>query len=279
MPAIYHLTSRADLEAARSSGSLVPGSLPTQGFTHCCFRDQITLIANAVLTSVPDLMALELDPHDGDVRIEPPDPTIDAPVPPSSWFPHLYGPVVLDKVIRELAVPRQADGFSLPPSLQASAAADEEELQALLSSYDWYDHPEGPKFVETHRDTHRTNGHWLFLPEAISAWHRVENSEELWYAQRGRLHVHVLQGGQLTTHVLGLDVARGEKPVLAVPRNALQAAELAPGEPFAFGSNACAPAFSFEEFSLPDRASLIAAFPDHAALITRLTHPPAEGGG
>jgi hypothetical protein len=37
-------------------------------------------------------------------------------------------------------------------------------IDDILAAYDWFDHPDGPKFVETHRDEHRTSGHWLFPP-------------------------------------------------------------------------------------------------------------------
>lgn len=52
-------------------------------------------------------------------------------------------------------------------------------IEALLRNYNWYDHPEGPKFVETHRDAFRTSGHWLFLPGAVSRLHKVKNNEEI----------------------------------------------------------------------------------------------------
>lgn len=128
--------------------------------------------------------------------------------------------------------------------------------------------------METHRDDYRTSGHWLFAIGAISAFHRVHDSEELWLIHAGRLTVHVIDaGGEHQAFVLGLDVARGERPVLSVPRGALQAAELPAGEPYAFGTNVCAPGFSFERsFELCGRDALVAALPQHRGLIERLTH-------
>ena len=277
MPPIFHLTTRAELEAARATGELVPESVASQGFTHCSFRDQLVVIADAIFASVEDLMILELDPAAvGEVRVEAADPTIDAPVPPEQQFPHIYGPVPLIAIRREHRFPREAGGgYRLPPPLEARARADAAALEALLAAYAWYDHPEGPKFVETHRDAHRTNGHWLFVPGAISAFHRVVNNEELWLAQRGSLRIHVIDdAGRHTSQVLGLHVAGGEQPVIAVPQGVWQAAELVPGEPFAFGSNVCAPPFSFEAdgFELAERAPLIERFVAHADLIARLTH-------
>ena len=145
-------------------------------------------------------------------------------------------------------------------------------LNTLLKSYNWYDHPEGPKFVETHRDAHRTSGHWLFLPGAFSAFHKVTNNEEIWAIHLGRLWVHVLTPeGRHEVLKLGLDFSSGERPVVTVPVRYWQAAELPPGEPFAFGTNICAPGFLWTEFALADRAALSSEYPAHAELIARLT--------
>lgn len=145
-------------------------------------------------------------------------------------------------------------------------------LANLLSAYDWFDHPDGPKFVETHRDPFRSVGHWLFQPGAFSSFHRVNNNEEVWLVHAGKVWVHVLspEGGYQLLRV-GLDLAAGERPVVTVPAGYWQAAELAPGEPFAFGSNVCAPGFTYEQFEIAKRESLLAAYPQHKEVILRLT--------
>jgi len=147
----------------------------------------------------------------------------------------------------------------------------EPTVESLLKAFAWFDHREGPKFVETHRDAHRTSGHWLFLPGAFSRFHRVTNNEEIWAIHAGRLRLHVLgPDGTLTTSVLGVDVAGGERPVVTVPIGHWQAAELPPGEPLAFGTNVCAPCFQYAEFAIANRAELLAAYPAHRELIGRL---------
>jgi len=145
-------------------------------------------------------------------------------------------------------------------------------LDAILRSYNWYEHPEGPKFVQTHRDEHRTSGHWLFLPGVISAFHRVLNSEELWLIHEGRLIVHVLSpGGDHTALRLGTDFAAGERAVVAIPTGHWQGAEIPDGVPFAFGTNVCAPGFSWDVLEIADRDALLRESPDHRELILRLT--------
>lgn len=146
-------------------------------------------------------------------------------------------------------------------------------IDQLLSAYDWYDHPEGPKFVETHRDEYRTCGHWLFLKGKISAFHQVFNNAELWLIHQGSLMIYLISPtGDLTTVRLGTNLALGETPVYAVPAGYWQAATLAEGADYAFGSNVCAPAFSFAQFCLADREALRQQFPQHRDLITTLTY-------
>ena len=273
-PHIFHLTTAAELAAAERRGILSPSSLASQGFAHASYRHQLTAVADVVFAGHDELVALELDPArlTAPVRAEPADPTL-PPVGTESLFPHVLGAIPLDAVVARHLMRRGAQGFALPEPLRGQEQALAATLDALLQAYQWYDHPEGPRFVETHRDAHRTSGHWLFLLGAISGFHRVLDSEELWLIHAGRLTVHVIgDDGAHQAHTLGVDVARGERPVLSVPRGALQAAELPPGEPYAFGTNVCAPCFTFEQsFELSARDELLARFPQHRDLVTRLT--------
>jgi predicted cupin superfamily sugar epimerase len=145
-------------------------------------------------------------------------------------------------------------------------------LPDILTTYGWYDHPEGVQFAETHRDQYRSSGHWLFLPGQFSAWHKVFNNEELWLIHVGRVIVHVIDPeGKHTVLRLGMDLAAGELPLVTVPAGHWQAAELPEGTPYAFGTNVCAPPFEWDEFTLAEREALLREFPQHIELITRLT--------
>ena len=146
------------------------------------------------------------------------------------------------------------------------------QLEDILNCYEWFDHVDGPKFVETHRDQFRTSGHWLFLPHTISYFHKVDNNSELWCIHIGRLIIHVLTTeGQHQQLNLGTDISAGERPVVEIPVNCWQAAEIPDGGSFAFGTNVCAPPFSYERLMLADRTSLTRAYPLHAELIKRFT--------
>lgn len=225
---IFHIIGADELAAARVSGHLAPASLASEGFVHASFRDQVVATANTFFAGRGDLRLIELDTLalGGAVRIEPATATGATPNISTQQFPHVYAPIPMTAVLHEHPLAPDAFGvFTLPAPLAHEAALDARQLSALIGSYAWYDHPEGPKFVETHRDDHRTSGHWLFLPGAISAFHRVLNNEELWLAHAGRLVVHVIDlEGRHTQTTLGVDVAAGERPILAVPRGHLQAA-------------------------------------------------------
>jgi predicted cupin superfamily sugar epimerase len=69
----------------------------------------------------------------------------------------------------------------------------------------------------------------------------------------------------------GTDLAVGQRPVVTVPVNYWQAAEIPEGTPFAFGASVCAPASSCEEFAIALDEDLLRDFPDHVDLIIRLT--------
>jgi predicted cupin superfamily sugar epimerase len=146
------------------------------------------------------------------------------------------------------------------------------QLDDILNCYDWFDHIDGPKFVETHRDQFRTSGHWLFLPKVISYFHKVDNNAELWYIHIGRLVIHLLTPEGLHQELyLGTDIHSGERPVVVIPANCWQAAEIPEGVPFAFGTNVCAPPFSYESLTIADQESLIREYPLHSDLIKRFT--------
>jgi predicted cupin superfamily sugar epimerase/uncharacterized protein (DUF952 family) len=262
---IFHICSPSEAANLRSTGAVRPASLATEGFVHCCFRGQIAGVLQRYFRGAGELALLELDARSvGPTRVE-------APPGASEGFPHVYGSLPLAALRRVHALKPHDGGHALPSELAADDAREAAELDALLASQRWFDHPEGPRFVETQRDAHRTCGLWLLTPGRSAAFHRVRNGAELWIAQRGSILLHVLDSdGAATTHRLGLDVAHGEQPVVAVPRDAWQAAELAPGEPFAMGANVCAPPFEFNAWELGARSALTALWPQHRALFERL---------
>ncbi|WP_049621458.1 cupin domain-containing protein [Frateuria defendens] len=78
--------------------------------------------------------------------------------------------------------------------------------------------------------------------------------------------------GRYEAVVLGPDLAHGHVLQLAVRGGVWKAAELPQGE-YGLVSEVVAPGWEMEDMVLPTRAELLTRFPQHAAVITRLTDP------
>ena len=171
-------------------------------------------------------------------------------------------------------------------------------------------HPEGGHFRESYRSREsisatglpaRFDGpralataiYYLLRAGELSTLHRIR-SDEVWHHYAGgalRLSI-IAPAGALTTAMLGGDPERGESLQVIVPAGAWFGAELACGdgaptsvevsemhgarsrpEPPAFALAGCtvAPGFEFADFELGARADLLRRFPQHRAVIERLT--------
>ena len=150
-------------------------------------------------------------------------------------------------------------------------------------------HPEGGYFRETYRAAERiaadalpprfagdrsfsTAIYFLLTSDRFSAFHRIQQ-DELWHFHAGDpLTIHVIDGdGELTVVEMGADAERGQVWQAVVPAQSVFAAEVrAPGA-FALVGCTVAPGFEFDDFEMPPRADLLAHYPQHADLVTRLT--------
>mgnify|MGYP001439177046 CR=1 FL=1 len=104
---ILHLTTQTAWNIAQQRGEYRAESLVVEGFIHCSTSEQILGVANRFYRDVPELVLLWIDP----ARI-PAEVRWEAPVHPakagdtedvahaSELFPHVYGPIPLDAVIR-----------------------------------------------------------------------------------------------------------------------------------------------------------------------------------
>ena len=150
-------------------------------------------------------------------------------------------------------------------------------------------HPEGGYFRETYRAAEilpadalprRFGGaravstaiNYLLESGQRSALHRIR-SDEVWhfYAGDPLLIVEIAADGQLAQTRLGPDLASGARPQHVVPAGSWFGALPAEGSRFALVGCTVAPGFDFADFELADRAALLAAFPQHAGWIRRLS--------
>ena len=107
--AVYHLVPRAAWEASDPATDYVPAAFAAEGFIHCTDgADELAATANRHFSRLEgDLLALVLDPDriTSEIRYE------DA----RRVYPHIYGPLNRDAILRVLVMPRAADGRFLPP--------------------------------------------------------------------------------------------------------------------------------------------------------------------
>jgi uncharacterized protein (DUF952 family) len=116
---IYHITRRDDWPAAQREGVYRSDSLESQGFIHASTAGQVTQVANVIFKGQTDLVLLCIDESKvrSKVIYEPPiNPSTGQPEPNvTDLFPHIYGPLNLDAVVRVVDFPPGSDGtFHLP---------------------------------------------------------------------------------------------------------------------------------------------------------------------
>lgn len=114
---IYHITTRAEWDAAQRTGVYRAASLDTQGFIHLSGKEQVVRVANVVFRDQSGLMLLCVDPTKltAELKYEPPDPNIPAHHYDGELFPHLYGVIPLDAVVQAVDfVPNHSGLFEMP---------------------------------------------------------------------------------------------------------------------------------------------------------------------
>ncbi|MFT3824454.1 MAG: cupin domain-containing protein [Chitinophagaceae bacterium] len=150
-------------------------------------------------------------------------------------------------------------------------------------------HVEGGAFRETYRsplitpvtvlpdtfagDRNSSTAIYFLLKEhQFSAFHRI-SSDEVWHFYYGdSLMVYEIKAdGQLIIHRLGNNPAKEESFQCVVEAGSWFASQVAEGCEYALVGCTVAPGFDFADFELARKEELIALYPQHEALITRLT--------
>jgi uncharacterized protein (DUF952 family) len=116
---IYHITSREAWNQARQRGDYRAESLETDGFIHCSTEEQVVPVAEHFYKGDRDLYLLMIEPTllSADLKWEPPaDGTPPPGVPEDDLFPHIYGPINLDAVVKVFDLHSNPDGkYNFPP--------------------------------------------------------------------------------------------------------------------------------------------------------------------
>ena len=152
-------------------------------------------------------------------------------------------------------------------------------------------HPDGGYY----RETYRSNA-WLpqgSLPEGFSGPRQASTAIYFLLDGRGFNHMHRLKsdemwhfytGSSLTIHIiledgansqirLGPETEAGQAFQRVVPAGCWFGATVDDPESFSLVGCTVAPGFDFEDFEMGNRGHLLARYPQHAAIIQRLTRP------
>lgn len=112
---LYHITSKTAWEQAQEAGFYRADSLETEGFIHCSKLAQVLWVADAFYRGQAGLVLLCIDPTrvEAEIHYE----RVEA-VPIENNFPHLYGALNLDSVVKVVNFEPDTEGqFQLPPEI------------------------------------------------------------------------------------------------------------------------------------------------------------------
>jgi predicted cupin superfamily sugar epimerase/uncharacterized protein (DUF952 family) len=278
--AIFHICSRAALEAAREAGAYSPDSLTHEGFVHLSRAHQVLPTARAYFADVPDLVVLVVDPSQLSSRLvyEPPAPlaTTMPKVGDVELYPHCYGPIDLAAIV-------DAVDFS-----HFSGEPVHPDTVAMLRAYRFNRLPvEGTLYTSTWRSAAELPGGgpagtamiglYTHSPRSVSLFHRLTH-DEVWHVYGGDPFVlHLLHAdGRHESVRLGQNVAAGERVQHVVPAGTWQAGELLPNGRYALFGCTMAPGFTGDCFEGGHADALRRTHPAVGALIARLG--VTEGG-
>jgi len=104
---------------AVARGTYAPASLRDEGFIHCSTLAQVIDTANRFYRGQDDLFVLCIEESLLKAVLKYEAPRMDHGESSGELFPHLYGELNLDAVVRVAKLPCEADGsFQLPDGLQ-----------------------------------------------------------------------------------------------------------------------------------------------------------------
>ena len=127
-----------------------------------------------------------------------------------------------------------------------------QDADTIIRALDLAPHPEGGWFREVHRDLYGTAIYYLLKHGETSRWHRIAQNE-MWHYYTGVALELLLSpdGTRSERHVLGPNIAKGERPHLVVPPRVWQTARSLGA--WSLAGCTVVPPFDFADFELaPD---------------------------
>jgi uncharacterized protein (DUF952 family) len=116
---IYHITSRQAWHEARQRGDYRVESLESEGFIHCSTKTQILPVAEKFYKGQQGILLFMIDPSllSSELRWEPPSGGVTPPgIPEGDLFPHVYGPINLDAIVKVYDLESNPDGSYKSPT-------------------------------------------------------------------------------------------------------------------------------------------------------------------
>ena len=183
---ILHLTNSTNWIEAQQQGFITAPSLATEGFIHCSTEYQMRDVANKYYRGATDMVLVHIDPVTlaGPLKWEPPAHIDGSPsLPNEPLFPHIYGVINLDAVIRVIDFPSNSDGsFDLPAQLTAFSVTHIKEVPHLhqqaaeMSRHAWkHDFPEDT--LQTYLDMFTATG--TYANRLVEVFAAINQADEL----------------------------------------------------------------------------------------------------
>ena len=148
------------------------------------------------------------------------------------------------------------------------------ECKSIIEMLQLEPHPEGGYYRQLYGNDSTgkkdiSTIYYMLTGNDESAFHRLHGMMEVWYYHAGEpLNLYVIDAeGHLTVHKLSPE---DEMQVVIHPEQWF-AAEIPSKKGYCLVGCAVAPAFSFENFELGHKDTLMQQFPQHTELIERLT--------
>jgi uncharacterized protein (DUF952 family) len=112
MSVIFHIAKSQQWEEAKQLQSYRGDTLDSEGFIHCSTLPQVVRIANKIFFGQKGLLLLWID--SGKVQAE-----VKYESAAGDLYPHIYGPLNVDAVLKVIKFESGADGkFELPEELR-----------------------------------------------------------------------------------------------------------------------------------------------------------------
>jgi len=163
------------------------------------------------------------------------------------------------------------------------------EIDKIIKKLQLKPHPEGGYFKEVYRSkgfinkrslpsefsgkrNYSTSIYFMLTSDDFSAFHRI-NQDEIWHFYKGspiKLHL-ISDKGEYSNVIIGNNLEREETLQYIVFAKYWFAAEVINKNDYSLVGCTVSPGFDFNDFLLPKREQLVALFPKHKNIITKLT--------